>query len=146
MNIQTKFHGEQEINKDDIIHFPSGIPGFLDENEFYILPLEGTELFVLQSVKTTGVAFIVTDPFVLFPQYEFNLPEEALEKLEIQSDKDVATFAILTVREPFEETTANLQAPLVINQTKKLGKQVILNQTSYQTKHKIMTPQEQGER
>ncbi|WHY33790.1 flagellar assembly protein FliW [Cytobacillus firmus] len=146
MKIQTKFHGEQEINKDDIIQFPSGIPGFLEEKEFYILPFEGTDLFVLQSVKTTEVAFIVTDPFVLFPQYEFDLPEEALEKLEIQSNKDVATFAILTVREPFQETTANLQAPLVINQTKKLGKQIILNQTTYQTKHKIMTPQEQGER
>ncbi|OMF61481.1 flagellar assembly protein FliW [Paenibacillus sp. FSL R5-0490] len=146
MNIQTKFHGEQEINKDDIIYFPSGIPGFLEEREFFILPLEGTDLFVLQSVKTTEVAFIVTDPFVLFPQYEFDLPEETLGKLEIQSAKDVATFAILTVRDPFEETTANLQAPLVINQTKKIGKQIILNQTPYKTKHKIMTPQEQGER
>lgn len=146
MNIQTKFHGEQEINKEDTIHFPSGIPGFLEEKKFFILPLEGTELFVLQSVKTSEVAFIVTDPFALFPQYEFDLPEEALEKLEIQSDKDVATFAILTVREPFQETTANLQAPLVINQIKKLGKQIILNHTTYQTKHKIMTPQEQGER
>ncbi|MBU8771531.1 flagellar assembly protein FliW [Cytobacillus oceanisediminis] len=146
MNIQTKFHGEQEINKEDVINFPSGIPGFLDEKEFYILPLEGTDLFVLQSVKTTEVAFIVTDPFALFPQYEFDLPKEALEKLEIQSDKDVATFAILTVRDPFEETTVNLQAPLVINQTKKIGKQIILNQTPYQTKHKIVTPQEQGER
>ncbi|MCS0673404.1 flagellar assembly protein FliW [Cytobacillus firmus] len=146
MNIQTKFHGEQEINKDDIIHFPSGIPGFLDEKEFYILPFDGTDLFVLQAVKTSEVAFIVTDPFVLFQQYEFDLPEEAIEKLEIQSDKDVVTFAILTVREPFQETTANLQAPLVINQTKKIGKQIILNQTPFQTKHKIMTPQEQGER
>ncbi|MCM3391454.1 MULTISPECIES: flagellar assembly protein FliW [Cytobacillus] len=146
MNIQTKFHGVQEINKEDIIHFPSGIPGFLEEKEFYILPLEGTDLFVLQSVKTPEVAFIVTDPFVLFPQYEFDLPKEALEKLEIQSDKDVATFAILTVMDPFEETTANLQAPLVINQTKKIGKQIILNQTPYKIKHKIITPQEQGER
>ncbi|KML41304.1 flagellar assembly protein FliW [Cytobacillus firmus] len=146
MNILTKFHGEQEINRENIITFPSGIPGFLDEKEFYILPLEGTELFVLQSVKTTEVAFIVTDPFTLLPQYEFDLPEEVLEKLEIQSDKDVATFAILTVRDPFEDTTVNLQAPLVINQTKKIGKQVILNQIPYKTKHKIMTPHEQGER
>lgn len=146
MNILTKFHGEQKINREDIIKFPSGIPGFLNEKEFYILPLEGTDLFVPQSVETIEVAFIVTDPFVHFPQFEFDLPEEAVGKLEIQSDKDVATFVILTVREPFQETTANLQAPLVINQTKKLGKQVILSQTSYGTKHKIMSPQEQGER
>jgi flagellar assembly factor FliW len=122
------------------------VPGFLEEKEFYILSLEGTDLYVLQSVKKTEVAFIITDPFVLFPQYEFDLPEEVLEKLEIESEKDVATFTILTVREPFQETTANLQAPLIINQTKKLGKQVILNNPTYQTKHKILTPQEQGEK
>ncbi|KON86289.1 flagellar assembly protein FliW [Sporosarcina globispora] len=146
MIIQTKFHGEQEINRNDIIYFASGIPGFLEEKEFYLLHLEETDLFVLQSVKTPEIAFIVTDPFALYPQYEFDLPEETIEKLEIQLDKDVATFAILTVREPFQETTANLQAPLVINQTKKLGKQVILNHTPYQTKHKIISLQEQGER
>jgi flagellar assembly factor FliW len=146
MNIQTKFHGDKEINKENIIQFPSGIPGFLKEKEFYILPLEGTDLYVLQSVKKTEVAFIITDPFVLFPQYEFDLQEEVLEKLEIDSEKDVATFTILTVREPFQETTANLQAPLIINHTKRLGKQVILNNTAYQTKHKILTPQELGEK
>lgn len=146
MNIQTKFHGKQEVNKEDIIQFESGIPGFLEEKEFIVLPIEGTDLFVLQSVKTTDVAFIITDPFLIFPQYEFELPQEVLEKLEIQSEKDVATFAILTVREPFQKTTANLQAPLIINQTKKLGKQVILNNPAYQTKHRIMTPQEQEEK
>ncbi|PWW29452.1 flagellar assembly factor FliW [Cytobacillus oceanisediminis] len=146
MNIQTKFHGEQEVNREDIIQFHSGIPGFLEEKEFFILPLEGTDLYVLQSVKKTAVAFIITDPFVLFPQYEFDLPEEVLEKLEIESEKDVATFTILTVRKPFQEITANLQAPLIINQAKKLGKQVILNNTAYQTKHKILTPPEQGEK
>ncbi|MBT2687164.1 flagellar assembly protein FliW [Bacillus sp. ISL-47] len=146
MKIQTKFHGEQDINRKDIIQFSSGIPGFLKEKEFYILLLEGTDLYVLQSVNKTEVAFIITDPFVLFPQYEFDLPEEVLEKLEIESEKDVAIFTILTVRELFQETTANLQAPLIINQTKKLGKQIILNNPAYQTKHKIPTPQEQGEK
>ncbi|WP_394141217.1 flagellar assembly protein FliW [Cytobacillus oceanisediminis] len=146
MNIQTKFHGEQEVNKEGIIQFVRGIPGFLEEKEFIVLPIEGTDLFVLQSVKTADVAFIITDPFLIFPQYEFELPQEVLGKLEIQSEKDVVTFTILTVREPFQETTANLQAPLILNQRKKLGKQVILNNPAYQTKHSIMTPQEQGEK
>jgi flagellar assembly factor FliW len=146
MNIQTKFHGQITIKEVDIIAFPSGIPGFLEEKEFLILPLEGTELYVLQSTNTKEVAFILADPFTLLPQYEFDLPEEVLEKLDIKSDKDIAAFTILTVREPFEETTANLQAPVIINQTKKAGKQVILTNTSYLTKHKIIAPQKQGEK
>lgn len=118
----------------------------MEEKEFCILPLEGTELYVLQSVRTQEVAFIITDSFILFPQYEFDVPEEVMETLKIESEKDVASFVILTVREPFQETTANLQAPLIINQTKKLGKQVILNHPAYQTKHKILNLQEQGEK
>jgi flagellar assembly factor FliW len=143
MNIQTKFHGEQEINTDEIIKFSSGIPGFLEEKEFTILPIEGTDLYVLQSVRSQQVAFIITDPFLIFPQYEFDLRQETIEALGIQSEKEVATFVILTVKEPFQETTANLQAPVIINQNKKLGKQLILTNTSYQTRHKIVS-QEQG--
>jgi flagellar assembly factor FliW len=143
MNIQTKFHGEQEINTNEIIKFNTGIPGFLDEKEFIILPIEGTDLYVLQSVRSQQVAFIITDPFLIFPQYEFDLSQEVIEVLEIESEKEVSTFVILTVKDPFQETTANLQAPVIINQNKKLGKQHILTNTSYQTRHKIVS-QEQG--
>ncbi|MCP1160499.1 flagellar assembly protein FliW [Bacillus infantis] len=138
MNLQTKFHGEVEINEEQIIHFNTGIPGFIDEKEFCILPIEETPLFVLQSVKSAETAFILTEPFSFFMDYEFNLPEEVTEALSISSDKDVAVFVILTVQEPFEKTTANLQAPVIINQREKQGKQVILNGTSYTTKHLLI--------
>lgn len=144
MNIETKFHGEQVLKQEVILRFQSGIPGFLEEKEFCILPVEGTDLFVLQSIHTTNVAFIICDPFTIFPGYEFDLPQEVIENLQITSEKDVATFVILTVRDPFQETTANLQAPVIINQNKKLGKQVILANTGYQTQHKLTALQEQG--
>ncbi|TYS63757.1 flagellar assembly protein FliW [Bacillus infantis] len=139
MNLQTKFHGEVEVNEEQFIHFNTGIPGFIDEKEFCILPIEETPLFVLQSVKSAGTAFILTDPFSFFTEYEFDLPEEVTEALTISSDKDVAVFVILTIQEPFEKTTANLQAPVIINQKEKQGKQVILNGTSYTTKHQLIT-------
>jgi flagellar assembly factor FliW len=138
MNLQTKFHGEVELNEEQIIYFNTGIPGFVDEKEFCILPIEETPLFVLQSVKSDQTAFILTDPFNFFANYEFDLPEEVTEALSISTDKDVAVFVILTVQEPFEKTTVNLQAPVIINQKEKQGKQVILNQTSYTTKHLLI--------
>lgn len=118
MKIQTKFHGEQEIVKEEIIKFDHGIPGFLDEKEFYIFPLEDTPFLILQSINTKEVAFIIADPFSLFPDYEFDLSEDVIEALKIEAEKDVAVFVILTVREPFNQTTANLQAPVIINQNK----------------------------
>lgn len=135
MIIQTKFHGEQKINNEEIISFKAGIPGFIEEKEFYILPLEDTPLNVLQSIHTKEVAFIITDPFSFFTQYEFEIPQDTIESLKIESEKDVAVFAILTVKEPFDLTTANLQAPVIINQINKQGKQLILNNVCYTTRH-----------
>ncbi|AIE61354.1 flagellar assembly protein FliW [Bacillus methanolicus] len=140
MKIQTKFHGEQEIVKEEIIKFDHGIPGFLDEKEFYIFPLEDTPFLILQSINTKEVAFIIADPFSLFPDYEFDLSEDVIEALKIEAEKDVAVFVILTVREPFNQTTANLQAPVIINQNKKLGKQHILNDSNYSIRHFIIKP------
>lgn len=140
MKIQTKFHGEQEIVKEEILHFEAGIPGFLDEKEFYIFPLEDTPLYVLQSIRTKEIAFIITDPFVLFAQYEFDLSQDLVESLNIQSEKEVAVFVILTVKEPFNKTTANLQAPLIINQKNKQGKQFIINNSPYTARHLIAEP------
>ncbi|MBB6447284.1 flagellar assembly protein FliW [Bacillus benzoevorans] len=145
MIIQTKFHGKQEIAAEDIIHFESGIPGFLHEKEFCILPMTDTPFYVMQSIQTTEVAFIIMEPFQIFPDYEFDLPDELLAGLNFRSDQDLAVFVILTVQEPFNKTTANLQAPIILNQANKKAKQYIINQSLYTTKHLIIQPSvEQG--
>lgn len=138
MIIQTKFLGEQEIKNEDVISFETGIPGFVEEKEFYIFPLEDTPLNVLQSIHKKEVAFIITDPLSFFNQYEFVIPQDARDSLKIVTEQDVAVFVILTVKEPFNQTTANLQAPVIINQKSNLGKQLILNYTNYTTKHFLL--------
>lgn len=138
MVIQTKYHGELSIEADDKITFENGIPGFLDEKTFVLLPLdEETSFFILQSVQTQGIAFVVTSPFFFFKGYEFDLDESTKERLNIQSEQDVEVLVILTIKEPFNSSTANLKAPIILNRKTKLGKQLILNQTDYTTKHRL---------
>lgn len=139
MKIKTKYHGEITIEEKDIIQFKQGIPGFLDEKQFVMTPLDETGLYhILQSVHTAGIAFIITNPFHFFNTYEFDLDDVTMEKLEIESEQDIAIYSILTVQDVFEQSTINLQAPIVMNHRKRLGKQVILTNTSYQTKHKFI--------
>jgi flagellar assembly factor FliW len=69
--------------------------------------------------------------------YEIDLDDNTLEQLQITSEQDVALYVILTVADPFDGTTANLQAPIVINVHQRLGKQVILTNTDYKTKHRL---------
>lgn len=137
--IDTKYQGKVTVNNEDIVTFEKGLPGFADETAFVLLPFaEETPFFILQSLKTPALAFIVADPFIFFPQYDFQLDDAIVNQLHIQSEQDVSVFVILTVADPFSETTANLQAPLVLNATKRLGKQVILSDERYTTKHSIM--------
>ncbi|MEW5322808.1 flagellar assembly protein FliW [Geobacillus thermoleovorans] len=137
MNIDTKYHGTVAVNEQDIVRFPHGLPGFADEKRFVLLPLADTPFVILQSVDAPALGFVLIEPFSYFPAYEFELDEATLEQLGIESERDVAVYVILTVAEPFHETTANLQAPVVINVRKRTGKQVILTNTPYKTKHRL---------
>ncbi|GMB09132.1 flagellar assembly protein FliW [Thermolongibacillus altinsuensis] len=137
MKISTKYHGEVEINEKDIFDFVYGIPGFLDEKQFVLLPLEDTPFVILQSVKTSELGFVMIDPFIYFKDYDFELDEQSVAQLQLSSEKEVVVYVILTVADPFDNTTANLQAPIVLNYEKKLGKQVILTNTTYKTKHRL---------
>jgi len=138
MKIQTKYHGEVEIAEDTILTFEKGIPGFPNETKFTLLPLPDlTNMSVMQSVTTPGLAFVVADPYTLFSPYEFAVDDNTVEELEIASPEDVSALVILTVQDPFEKSTANLQAPIVMNMKKNKGKQVILNDEKYKTKQPL---------
>lgn len=139
MNIQTKYHGEIEIQQEDVLTFPQGIPAFEDEKKFVILTLqEGTPISILQSVKTPTLAFVLGDVFSIFPDYDIELTQNAIEILSIDDAKNALVYCIVTVKEPFVQSTANLKAPVVINTAEKIGKQVVLNQTNYSTKHHLV--------
>lgn len=138
MNIQTKFHGDIEINTSELWNFPKGIPGFEDEKEFILLPIEGNDIFqVLQSSNTPNVAFIVTNPYTLVADYSFDIDEPTIELLDVEKPEDIFVLGILTLKQPFETSTINLQAPLIFQMNSRKAKQMILNDNRFTTRHTI---------
>ncbi|AXI31956.1 flagellar assembly protein FliW [Priestia aryabhattai] len=138
MKISTSYHGDIEIDNQQTLTFNQGIPGFLEETEFVILPLPEAEAFqVLQSIQTKELAFIITDPFQFFLDYDFQLEPQEIEKLQLQQAEDAAVYVLLTMSDSVEKITANLQAPVIINTKQQLAKQVILMNTAYETKHRL---------
>ncbi|MGE8206899.1 flagellar assembly protein FliW [Heyndrickxia sp. NPDC080065] len=138
MQIQTRYHGEIEINEKEILHFTKGIPGFPDEKQFILLAMPDQNLFtIMQSVETPELAFVLTSPFSFIEKYEFELDDSTIEQLAIKNQEDVSVFAIVTLQDPFEKTSANLQAPVILNVKNNEAKQVILNDTIYKIKHPL---------
>lgn len=138
MNIQTKYHGVFQLNKENILYFDKGIPGFPEETKFVILPLTDDEEFgALQSINTPELAFVITNPFNFDKSYGFTLEDHVVDNLEISNQQDVIIYSILTVQEPFDQTTVNLQAPIIINSKNRKAMQVILNDQKYRIRHPI---------
>lgn len=138
MKIQTRYHGEVEVDEKDIWQFPKGIPGFQDEKEFLLYPLANEKVFfVLQSTNESDVAFVAANPFSFFQDYDFTLDESSVETLQLEKAEDVMLLVILTLGETIETSTVNLQAPLVLNVKNHRAKQVILHDTDYKTKHPV---------
>ena len=146
MKIQTNYFGELAIDETKIVNFVSGLPGFPDENEFVLIDLEGNPAFqVLQSTNNANLAFIVTDPFLIYKDYQFDLSDSVIEQLDIHKNEDVIIRSTLTVHKPFDQSTINLKAPIVFNQTNKKAKQIVLDDENYTTKHPIQTAKQGGE-
>lgn len=147
MKIKTKYHGEITIDERQIIHFENGLPGFLEEKQFIILPLTDNQIYlILQSIQTPEIAFVITNPFFFYKDYEFKLEDGVVEQLEIKEPGDVQVFNILTIYDPFEKTTINLQAPIVINIKNNRAKQVILNYDHYTTREPLFQKTEVKEK
>ena len=145
--INTLRFGELEIEEQDVVRFADGIPAFEDEHEVVVLPYEeGTPYMFLQSMMTPELAFLMTDPFVFFPDYSFELDDENMEKLAINSMDDVLVCTLISVpRSGVADMTTNLLAPVVINRHTMQARQIVLEKTQYTTKHRLF-PEKKGDK
>ncbi|CAM3341727.1 MULTISPECIES: flagellar assembly protein FliW [Saccharibacillus] len=139
VQIQSVHLGELTVGEEDLITFPKGIPGFEEVTEYVLCDVDGTYSY-LQAVNQAELAFIVTDPFTSFPEYEFELSDDLIKELGITEEKGVAIRCIVTWNSNSARTTVNLLAPLVFNTSDRLGRQIVLQNTAYQTKHFLNQP------
>jgi flagellar assembly factor FliW len=138
VKIETRQFGELDIREEDIVKFERGLPGFEQLKRFiFVEPDPDLPFSFLQSVEDADVAFIVTNPFLFYPDYEFELSPSVQEELNIVSERDVAVWSVVTVREKASDATVNLLAPLVVNVKEKRGRQIVLHDSGYGTKHPL---------
>ncbi len=128
--INTKPFGEFEIDEKQIIQFPFGVPGFESLHEFALLDSGQPPFYWLQSLEDVDVAFILINPFLLRYDYEVEVPDSEYESIELDpkaepEEQPALIFSIVTVRGGGAIVTANLQAPVIINRAKRMGRQCI---------------------
>ena len=103
------------------------ILGFEDEKKFELEEINET----FYKLKGKNVSFTLINPFKIKPDYDFEISDLETETLKLSEDKPFSVLTILTINEPFEESTINFAAPLIFNLEDKLLGQVILDKYPY---------------
>ncbi|WP_281883053.1 flagellar assembly protein FliW [Paenibacillus sp. YYML68] len=142
MQLTTLRFGDIEIEEDKLIEFPTGMPGFEHLTKFALLtPDLSVPFSFMQSTEDGDISFIIADPFVYFSEYDFEVSETVQKELGISGESDVMVFSIVSISDE-DEFSLNLLAPVIVNTALKRGKQVILHQSAYKTKHAIQLQME----
>ncbi|NLW33220.1 MAG: flagellar assembly protein FliW [Fibrobacter sp.] len=126
-------------SKNDIFTFPAGIPGFEKNKEFVLVSLpDYTPFEWLVCIDGTRLRFAVINPLLFNPNYSPDIKKEQLEDLEIKKAEDILMYVIVTISENPLQSTANLTGPIVINRSKRIGKQIIVDDDRYSTQEPLL--------
>jgi len=125
-----KFHNRQfgELTYDEthVFRFPEGIIGFEHLRKFLVVDEEDAEPFRwLVSLEDSDLSFPLIHPMVVVPEYT------------VPCASGATIFVVAVLTEPVEESTVNLRAPIIIDHTKRMGRQVIHDNDGYALQHRL---------
>ena len=126
MEVHTTRFGRIHYSADDLLSFPEGLPGLTECREWVLLAdPENDAVAWLQSVARPETALAVVSPRRFLPNYQLRVCRRELEPLGL--DRLEANCVVAIVSPGPQGLTMNLQAPLVIDGQRRVGRQVIAN-------------------
>ena len=124
------------IAGESVITFPNGLVGQPDWKQFVLVAAEDNgPIQVLQSVEDAQLALLVTNPLDVIASYDVALTEDDSEALGLALDDEPTLLTTISVHGDL--ITTNLAGPLVINTRTCQGKQVVLVDAAYSTRHPV---------
>ena len=130
--------GELDIPEEATVEFPGGIFGFPKLRRCCLVPCGSVRgLRWLQSLDDPKLVFLTVEPYLVFPDYEAEVPEQEAAALGLMRPEEAAVLTLVTISPEGEAVTTNLMAPIVINTKTRRGRQVIVEGDRYLTKHLI---------
>lgn len=139
IKVKTTRFNEIEVDEKDVIELPAGLVGFPELKQYVLLDHDKDSPFKwLQSLSDGAIAFVLINPLLFMPEYTVEVNEAEVSDLGLESEEDAIISVIITMPSDPQKMTANLKAPLVFNLKNRKGRQVILNNSEYTTRHNIM--------
>lgn len=127
--------GVVETPEANLLHFPRGLLGFEKGGDYAVLtlPHAGMEQFkLLQSCDDVTAGFIVTEAAAVADALDPKDLQEAYRQCEVKAE-NALTLLIVNVRRSDDgiELSANLRAPVVIDMSRRVGRQHVMANGKY---------------
>ena len=138
--VKTRNFGTINVRSDQIISLQPGLLGFSQYHRYVLIEHHQEAPFLwLQCLDKSDLAFVVIDPRCFLPDFQPPLLSKVMQEMEVEQPEDLKLLAILTIPsgKP-QEMTANLMGPVVINLKTRQGRQLILEDTHYSHKHRVL--------
>jgi len=124
---------------EDVIRFPSGIPGFEGAREFVVFTKPEHEPFHwMVSVNGPRVQFVLINPLQFRPEYDPIISSSELRDLDVRDPKELLLYTIVTVNSDMRLSTANMAGPLFVNIRTRIGKQILVDDPRWTTSERIL--------
>ncbi|MGI9607358.1 MAG: flagellar assembly protein FliW [Acidimicrobiales bacterium] len=128
MQLHTSRFGDIEIDSAAVISIPDGIPGFASFTGFLLVEAAPDQPFYwLQSTDDGDLAFLAAVPWNYFPDYELSLGDDDESALDVENPGDLLVLNLITVDHEAEAVSANLLAPVVVNQANRMARQIVMD-------------------
>jgi len=130
VKIETRDFGILEIEEEHVIQFSQPIFGFEEYRRFVLINDSnmGDGICWLQSVEEKQVCFIMLNPLEIKPDYAPAVNDEILDQLKAEPEDELDCWVLLVIGKTFQQSTANLKSPIIVNHKANLAVQVILDQ------------------
>lgn len=126
MLVLTSRFGRVEMRAEDVLLFPTGLLGMESCRHWVLLADANNEaLGWLQSLTQADLAFAVVSPRRFVPDYQLRVSRSELLPLALDDLRQAQVLVIVGKNE--RGMTLNLRAPIVINEERKVARQVIAN-------------------
>jgi flagellar assembly factor FliW len=128
-----------EVDDEDIINFPGGIPGFEDKHSWILIGDEGNAIMWLHSTEDGSLALPVATPESIKSDYNAKIPKESLEQIGELDAKAVIILIVVAIPpgRPWD-MTANLRAPIVVNWSSRVATQAIAMNEDYDFRYPVL--------
>lgn len=124
-----------------VFHFPQGLPGFEELTRFLLYKREGLEpLTLLVALDAADVALPLLRSAEFLTDYSPPMLPSDLEALEAKSVEELDLFVVVTFEGSGDSVAVNLMAPICVNLTRRLGRQVVLPDGMYPLHYSLVRP------